>query len=177
MKLLRPVNTSRSNSFCGSDCIFLFAFQPLRGERIETEPVECTYPDYARAVPYEPPVRAIVSKHELIAALEPIAGFLRPTAQRAVKLGVAGERLTLSAAIKESYPYDVAATAQSAVKLAQPADHYETGFNAEYLLEAVKTFGDRRSAAVVSICSHDLGSPHVISCDSHETYVLMPMRV
>jgi hypothetical protein len=37
--------------------------------------------------------------------------------------------------------------------------------------------GDRRSAAVVSICSHDLGSPHVISCDSHETYVLMPMRV
>lgn len=148
-----------------------------RSERIETEPVDCTYPDYARAVPYDPPVRAILARQELAAALEPIAGFLRPTAQRAVKLVVAGETLTLSATIKESYPHDVAATAQSAVKLAQPADSYETGFDAEYLLEAVKTFGDRRSAAVVPICSHDLGSPHVISCDSHETYVLMPLRV
>jgi DNA polymerase III subunit beta len=148
-----------------------------RGERIETEPVECTYPDYASAVPYEPPVRAIVSKHELIAALEPIAGFVRPATQRVVKLAVAGETLTLSATIRESYPYDVTETAQSTVKLARRADQYETGFNAEYLLEAVKTFGDRRSAAVVSIYSHDLGSPHVISCDSHETYVLMPMRV
>ena len=93
-----------------------------RSERIETEPVDCTYPDYARAVPYDPPVRAILARQELAAALEPIAGFLRPTAQRAVKLVVAGETLTLSATIKESYPHDVAATAQSAVKLAQPAD-------------------------------------------------------
>ena len=66
------------------------------------------------------------------------------------------------------------------VKLAQPADQpYETGFNAEYLLEALKTFSDRRqrSPAVVSICGHDLGSPHLIACDGHETYVLVPMRV
>ena len=115
--------------------------------------------------------------HELVAALEPIAGFLKPTNQRAIKLAVAGETLTLSATIKESYPYDVAATAQSVVKLAQPAEQYETGFNAEYLLEALKTFGERRSTTMVSICSHDLGSPYVIACDSHETYVLMPMRV
>ena len=148
-----------------------------RGERIETEPVDCTYPDYARAVPYDPPVRACIVLHELVAALEPIAGFLKPTNQRAIKLAVAGETLTLSATIKESYPYDVAATAQSVVRLAQPAELYETGFNAEYLLEALKTFGRNRSAAIVSICSHDLGSPHVIACDSHETYVLMPMRV
>jgi DNA polymerase III sliding clamp (beta) subunit (PCNA family) len=147
-----------------------------RGERIETEPVEGSYPDYARAVPNDPPVRAVVSKHELIAALEPIAGFLRPTARRAVKFVVADETVTLCATIKESYPYDVAATAQGVVKLAQPAEDYDTGFNADYLLEALKTFG-RRSTAMVSICSHDLGSPHVISCDSHETYVLMPMRV
>ena len=83
----------------------------------------------------------------------------------------------LSATIKESYAYDLAATAQSVVKLAQPMERYETGFNAEYLLEALKTFGRNRSAAIVSICSHDLGSPHVIACDIHETYVLMPMRV
>jgi DNA polymerase III subunit beta len=55
-----------------------------QGHRIETEPVDCTYPDYARAVPENPAVRAVVFKQELIAALEPIAGFLRPTAQRAV---------------------------------------------------------------------------------------------
>jgi DNA polymerase III subunit beta len=29
-----------------------------RGERIETEPVDCSYPDYARVVPYQPPIRA-----------------------------------------------------------------------------------------------------------------------
>jgi len=63
------------------------------------------------------------------------------------------------------------------VKLAEPAEEYETGFNAEYLLEALRTFGGRRSSAAVTICGHDLGSPHVIACDSHETYVLMPMRV
>jgi hypothetical protein len=56
---------------------------------------------------------------------------------------------------------------------------FETGFNADYLLEALRTFGDRcrQSHAVVSICSHDLGSPHVIACGGHETYVLIPMRV
>ena len=27
-----------------------------QGQRIETEPVECTYPDYARVVPYHPPL-------------------------------------------------------------------------------------------------------------------------
>jgi DNA polymerase III sliding clamp (beta) subunit (PCNA family) len=63
------------------------------------------------------------------------------------------------------------------VKLAAPAEPYETGFNADYLLEALKTFGGRRSTAVVSIRSHDVGSPHILACDSHETYVLMPTRV
>jgi len=62
-----------------------------RGERIETEPVDCTFPDYGRAVPENPPVRAVVARQELVAALEPVAGFLRPTAQRAVKLAVVGE--------------------------------------------------------------------------------------
>jgi DNA polymerase-3 subunit beta len=148
-----------------------------RGEQIETVPVDCTYPDYARVVPYQPPARACIVLHELIAALEPIAGFLRPTSQRAVKLVVAGEALTLSAAIRESYPNDVSATAQTMVKLAEMAEPYETGFNAEYLWEALKTFGGRRSTEVASIRGHDLGAPHVIECDSHETYVLMPMRV
>jgi DNA polymerase-3 subunit beta len=151
-----------------------------QGQRIETEPVDCTYPDYARVVPDKPPAHAIVGKQELVAALEPIAGFLKPTDQRAVKLSVDGGTLMLSAGVKATYPCDVAARAQTVVKLAERADEpYETGFNAEYLLEALRTFSDRcrRSPAVVSICSHDLGSPHVIACDSHETYVLMPMRV
>jgi DNA polymerase-3 subunit beta len=149
-----------------------------RGERIAAAPVECTYPDYARAVPYNPPARAIVGRQELVAALEPIAGFLRPTHQRAVKLSVTGDMLTLSATAKGSYPHDIAATAQTVVKLAEPADQtYETGFNADYLLEALKTFGCGRSAAVVSIGAHDFGSPHVLACDNHESYVLMPMRV
>jgi DNA polymerase III subunit beta len=148
-----------------------------KGERIETEPVECVFPDYARAVPCQPPARAIVGKHELVAALEPIAGFLKPTNQRGVKLAVAGDTLTLSLNVKTNYPYEVAATAQTVVKLAQSADEpYETGFMADQLLEALKTFSNL-SSAVVSICSHDFGSPHVIACDSHETYVLMPMRV
>jgi DNA polymerase III subunit beta len=148
-----------------------------RGGRIDTEPVDCTYPDYARAVPENPPVRAVLARQELVAALESITGFLKPTNQRAVKLTVTGETLTLSAAIKESYPNDVSATAQTMAKLAEMAEPYETGFNAEYLLEALRTFGGRGSNGPVSICSHDLGAPHVLACDSHETYVLMPMRV
>jgi DNA polymerase-3 subunit beta len=148
-----------------------------RGEAIEGEPVECSYPDYARAVPDNPPVRAVVGRQELVAAIEPLAGFLKPTAQRAIKLTVAGETLTLTAAVKESYPHDLSATAQTVVRLAEPAEAYETGFSAEYLLEALKTFGGRGSNAVMSICSHDLGAPHVLASDSHETYVLMPMRV
>ena len=55
--------------------------------------------------------------------------------------------------------------------------HTKPGFNADYLLEAIKTFGGRGSNGPVSICSHELGAPHVLACDSHETYVLMPMRV
>jgi DNA polymerase-3 subunit beta len=148
-----------------------------RGGRIDTEPVDCTYPDYACAVPENPPVRAVLARQDLVAALEPIVGFLRPTAQRAVKLAVVGETLTLSAAIRESYPNDVSAMAQSVVKLAERAEPYETGFNAEYLWEALRTFGGRGSNGPVSICSHDLGAPHVLACDSHETYVIMPMRV
>jgi DNA polymerase-3 subunit beta len=148
-----------------------------RGKRIETEPVDCTYPDYTRAVPEHPPARAVVVQRELVAALEPVAGFLRPTAQRAVKLTVAGQTLTLTAAFKESYPHEATGTAESVVKLAERAEPYEAGFNAEYLLEALKTFGGRRSTATVSICSHGFGSPHVIACDNHESYVLMPMRM
>jgi DNA polymerase III subunit beta len=148
-----------------------------QGERIETEPVDCSYPDYARAVPDNPPVRAVVARQELIAAIEPLVGFLRPTAQGAAKLAVDGERLTLSAVVKETYPHDLSATAQTVVKLAQPAEPYGTGFNADYLLEALKTFGGGGSNGPVSISSHDFGSPHVLACDAHETYVLMPMRV
>jgi DNA polymerase-3 subunit beta len=149
-----------------------------RGEQIEGEPVDCTYPDYARAVPDSPPDRAVVARQDLIAAIEPLAGFLKPTAQRAVKLTVAGERLTITATVKESYPHDLSATAQTVVRLAQPADEpYETGFNAEYLLDALKTFGGRGSNGLVSLCGHDLGAPHMLACDAHENYVLMPMRV
>ena len=138
----------------------------------------CTYPDYARAVPDNPPVRAVVARQELIAAVEPLAGFLRPTVQRAVKLAVAGETLTLTATVNETYPHGLSATARTVVKLAQPADEpYETGFNAEYLVEAIKTFGGRGSNGPVSICSHDLGSPHLLAGDAHETYVIMPMWV
>jgi hypothetical protein len=122
-----------------------------QGVQIEAEPVECSYPDYARAVPDNPPVRAVVARQELVAAVEPLAGFLRPTARRAVKLAVAGEALTLTATLNETYPHD--------------------------LLEALKTFGGRESNGPVSICAHDLGAPHVLACASHETYVLMPMRV
>jgi DNA polymerase III sliding clamp (beta) subunit (PCNA family) len=86
--------------------------------------------------------------------------------------------LTITAAVRGSYPHELSATAQTIVRLAKPADQpYETGFNAEYLVEALKTFGGRGSNGAVSICSHGLGSPHVLKCDSHETYVLMPMRV
>jgi hypothetical protein len=44
----------------------------------------------------------------------------------------------------------------------RPIDHVEhrqanqTGFNAEYLLEALRTFGGRGSNAWVSLCGHDL---------------------
>jgi DNA polymerase-3 subunit beta len=149
-----------------------------RGECIEAEPVECSYPDYAKAVPHEAPLRAVVARQELVAAIEPLAGFLRPTAQRAVKLTVAGEKLTFTAVVKETYRRDLSATAQSVARLAEPADEpYEAGFNAEYLLEALKTFGGRGSNGPVSICSHGLGSPHLLDCDAHETYALMPMRV
>jgi DNA polymerase-3 subunit beta len=148
-----------------------------RGESIEGEPVDCSYPDYARAVPDSPPVRAIVARQELAAAIEPLAGFLRPTTQGAVKVTIAGETLTLAATVKQTYPHELAATAQTVVTLAQPGEPYETGFNAEYLIEALKTFGGRGSNAPVSICSHGLGSPHLLRCDAHETYVLMPMRV
>jgi len=148
-----------------------------RGESVEAETLECSYPDYARAVPDNPPVRAVVARQELVAAVEPLAGFLRPTAQRAVKLAVAGESLTLTAVVKETYPHELSATAQTVVKLVQPAEPYGTGFNADYLLEALRTVGGRASNGPVSICSHGLGSPHLLSCDSHETYVIMPMRV
>jgi DNA polymerase III sliding clamp (beta) subunit (PCNA family) len=149
-----------------------------RGESIEGEPVECSYPDYARAVPDNPPVRAVVARQELIAAIEPLAGFLKSSGQRAAKLAVAGETLTVTATVRGTYPHDLSATAQTVVRLAQPADEpYETGFNADYLLEALKTFGGRGSKGPVSICSHDLGAPHLLACDAHATYVLMPMRV
>jgi hypothetical protein len=145
-----------------------------RGESVEAEPVECSYPDYARAVPDNPPVRAVVARQELVAAVEPLSGFLKPTAQRAVKLTVTGE-LTLTATVNETYPHGLSATARTVVKLAQPADEpYEIGFNADYLLEVLKSFGGRGS---VSICAHDLASPHVLASDAHETYVLMPMKV
>ncbi len=151
-----------------------------QGKRIEAEPVDCTFPDYARVMPDRPPARAVVAKDELLAALEPIAGFLRPTTQKAIKLSVAGDGLTLSADVKAGHPGEMAATAQAVIKLCEPAGRpYETGFNAEYLLEAVKTFGDRRcrSTGVVSICGHSPGAPHVLACDDHETFVVMPTRV
>ena len=129
-----------------------------RGETAEAEPVDCTYPDYARTIPHDPPVRVAVLKDELVMALEPIAGFLRPTGQHAVKLTASGEMLTLGASIRQSYPSGVTASAESAVRLAEPASEpYEIGFNAEYLLEALKTFGRRGSPAMLSICAHDLG--------------------
>jgi hypothetical protein len=64
------------------------------------------------------------------------------------------------------------------VRLGASAEPYETGFNTDYLLQALRTFSDQpRSLGAVSFSGHDLGSPHVLSCDIHETYLLMPMRV
>jgi len=149
-----------------------------RGESVEGEPIECSYPDYARAVPHEPPVRAVVTRQELVAAVELVAGFLKPTAQRAVKLAVAGEALTLTAVVRETYPHGLSAIAQTVARLTQPThEPYETGFNADYLLEALRSFGGRGSNGAVSVCSHGIGSPHLLAGDAHETYVLMPMRV
>ena len=130
--------------------------------------IDGTFPDYARVIPVNNDKTLRVDKKDFEAAVDRVSTVASERG-RAVKLSIAGGRLTLSVTNPDS------GSATEEIEVEYDSDPLDIGFNSRYLLDiAAQIEGE---VAVLKLA--DPGSPTLIhDKDSKNTlYVLMPMRV
>jgi DNA polymerase-3 subunit beta len=130
--------------------------------------IDGTFPDYARVIPKANDKELKVSNAEFMSAVDRVSTIASERG-RAVKLSIAGHKLTLSV----NNPEGGSATEELGVDYG--AAPLEIGFNARYLLDIA---GQLESDTALFVLA-DPGSPTMVK-DTHDEgslYVLMPMRV
>lgn len=130
--------------------------------------IDGTFPDYARVIPLGNDKILKVDKGEFEHAVDRVS-TVSSERGRAVKLSLAGNKLTLSVTNPDS------GSATEEVEVEYDADSLEIGFNSRYLLDiAAQIEGE---SAVLKLS--DPGSPTLIQDTETKNalYVLMPMRV
>jgi DNA polymerase-3 subunit beta len=130
--------------------------------------IDGTFPDYARVIPLGNDKELKVDKAEFEAAVDRVS-TVSSERGRAVKLSVAGGRLTLSVTNPDS------GSATEELEVEYDSDPLDIGFNSRYLLDiAAQIEGE---TAVLKLA--DPGSPTLIQDKDAKgaLYVLMPMRV
>ncbi|MBX6326953.1 MAG: DNA polymerase III subunit beta [Pseudolabrys sp.] len=130
--------------------------------------IDGTFPDYARVIPVNNDKTLSVDKKDFEAAVDRVSTVASERG-RAVKLSIAGGRLTLSVTNPDS------GSATEEIEVDYDSEPLDIGFNSRYLLDiAAQIEGE---VAVLKLA--DPGSPTLIH-DKDSTsilYVLMPMRV
>jgi DNA polymerase-3 subunit beta len=130
--------------------------------------IDGTFPDYERVIPTGNDRRMEVDPRAFAAAVDRVS-TISTEKSRAVKLGISGGTMTLSATSAEQ------GSATEEIEIAYSGPPLEIGFNARYLLDITQQIdgeGARFSMA-------DAGSPTIVNdtADGSALYVLMPMRV
>jgi len=130
--------------------------------------IDGSFPDYGRVIPQANDKELRVSNAEFTSAVDRVSTIASERG-RAVKLNIAGEKLTLSV----NNPEGGSATEEIAIDY--KASPLEIGFNARYLLDIASQL---ESDDVVFKLA-DPGSPTMVrdGADVSALYVLMPMRV
>jgi DNA polymerase III subunit beta len=130
--------------------------------------IDGTFPDYQRVIPSGNDKLLLAPTKLLSEAVDRVATIATEKG-RAIKLSVAGGKLTLSAISPE------AGRAVEELDVGYGGDPLEIGFNARYILDMNSQIeGDEVEFALA-----DAGSPTLVRDpkDSSTLYVLMPMRV
>ncbi len=134
--------------------------------------IDGTFPDYERVIPRDNDKLLRIAKKDFAEAVERVAA-ISSERSRPVKLAIAREGLTLSAASPEQ------GRAEEEIerdRLEYDASPIEIGFQARYLRDITDTIGD---SGRVEFKFHDHTAPTLIRAegDASAVYVLMPMRV
>jgi DNA polymerase-3 subunit beta len=130
--------------------------------------IDGTFPDYARVIPLNNDKSLVVDKKDFEAAVDRVS-TVSSERGRAVKLSIAGGRLTLSVTNPDS------GSGTEEVEVDYDSEPLDIGFNSRYLLDiAAQIEGE---VAVLKLA--DPGSPTLIQDKDAKgaLYVLMPMRV
>ena len=130
--------------------------------------IDGTFPDYARVIPLNNDKHLVVDKKDFEAAVDRVS-TVSSERGRAVKLSIAGGRLTLSVTNPDS------GSATEELEVDYDSEPLDIGFNSRYLLDiAAQIEGE---VAILKLA--DPGSPTLIQDKDAKgaLYVLMPMRV
>jgi DNA polymerase-3 subunit beta len=130
--------------------------------------IDGTFPDYARVIPLNNDKELKVEKGDFEAAVDRVS-TVSSERGRAVKLSIAGGKLTLSVTNPDS------GSATEELEVDYAADPIDIGFNSRYLLDIASQI--EGEVAVLKLA--DPGSPTLIQDQDSKgaLYVLMPMRV
>jgi DNA polymerase-3 subunit beta len=130
--------------------------------------IDGTFPDYARVIPLGNDKELKVDKNEFEHAVDRVS-TVSSERGRAVKLSLAGGRLTLSVTNPDS------GSATEEIEVEYAADPLDIGFNSRYLLDIAAQIEGETALLKLS----DPGSPTLIQDTNTKgaLYVLMPMRV
>ncbi len=138
------------------------------GIELTSKLIDGTFPDYQRVIPTGNDKVLTLDAREFAAAVDRVS-TISADKTRAVKLGIARDKLTLTVINPDS------GTATEDVGASYSASPLEIGFNARYLLDITGQIEGKEVRFQLS----DAGSPTLIEDaeDPGTLYVLMPMRV
>ena len=130
--------------------------------------IDGTFPDYGRVIPAGNDKELVVDKKDFEAAVDRVS-TVSSERGRAVKLSLAGSKLTLSVTNPDS------GSANEEIEVEYDGDPIDIGFNSRYLLDIAGQLDGE--VAVLKLA--DPGSPTLIQDKDAKgaLYVLMPMRV
>jgi len=138
------------------------------GIELTSKLIDGTFPDYQRVIPAGNDKVLTLDAREFAQAVDRVS-TISADKTRAVKLGIARDKLTLTVINPDS------GTATEDVGASYSASPIEIGFNARYLLDITNQIEGKEVRFQLS----DAGSPTLIEDaeDPGTLYVLMPMRV
>lgn len=130
--------------------------------------IDGTFPDYERVIPKGNDKTMEVESRLFAQAVDRVS-TISGEKGRAVKLGIAGDRVTLSVNSPDS------GSATEELAAGYDGEALDIGFNARYLLDIAGQVRDAKARFAFA----DSGSPAIVrdSEDDSALYVLMPMRV